>query len=360
MTNTAYSTPQYFLHDGASVSAYQYQTQFANFLTPPGGGSAASVLYTYSGSGQTDVNVPLNDIFGTTIELVDTSNSNTVVTNYTYDPNGVMRYTGARTPWPFLWQGLEQEYPDSWKLYWEPNENIYNPDPFELSLTGPQGLDGSGGGPHSSGGPGGNGPGSNPEQDAVNGGAVGLSVLAASTPLDFTPVGWAVAAPLDIFAAFDFFGGSDPPSVPRQEMHHWHPVYCEVLGICGVIVTQRGNITLAQSEEDKDDKEVEGDIGLGRIFEGQRPVIPYGGLLVPTEVGNFIIPEGSEIGPARNGRGYRFRTGKANPEEIRIMGPDPEHGYPDGYVRFYFKNQPVNPNTGKPVSDAEGHYKIVP
>ncbi len=39
----------------------------------PGGGAATSVLYTYSGS-DPDYNVPLYDIFGPTIELVDANN----------------------------------------------------------------------------------------------------------------------------------------------------------------------------------------------------------------------------------------------------------------------------------------------
>jgi hypothetical protein len=60
-----------------------------------------------------------------------------------------------------------------------------------------------------------------------------------------------------------------------------------------------------------------------------------------------MISSVARIWTARNGRGYRFRTGKANPDEIRIMGPDPNHGYPKGYVRFYLGNLPVNPNTGK-------------
>ena len=34
---------------------------------------------------------------------------------------------------------------DSLKLYWEPGGNVYNPDPFQLSLSGPQGLGGGGG-----------------------------------------------------------------------------------------------------------------------------------------------------------------------------------------------------------------------
>ena len=128
-----------------------------SFLTPPGGGAPASDLYLYQGSGSTFVDVPLYDIFGSTIRLVNPSNPGSPETKYTYDPYGVMTVSGGvRTPWPFLYHGLEQEYPDSWKLYWEPNGNVYNPDPFQLSLSGPQGLGGGGGGePGSIGGSGG-------------------------------------------------------------------------------------------------------------------------------------------------------------------------------------------------------------
>jgi hypothetical protein len=51
------------------------------------------------------------------------------------------------------------------------------------------------------------------------------------------------------------------------------------------------------------------------IFGGKTPVIPYGGLDVPTERGTFHIEQGTGIGPARNGRGYRFNygAGSGNP-----------------------------------------------
>jgi hypothetical protein len=327
---------------------------------PPGGGSPALVRYTYTNSQQPAIWVPLNDIFGSTIAGIQVGISG-IQAKYTYDPNGNnLTISGARTPWPFLWHGLEQEYDDTWKLYMEPDGNFYNPDPFELSLVGPQGLDAPGPGPGAIGGPGGS-VGGPPlfVQNYLN--ESGSEALVLATALDETGWGIVAGAGLQLFAGLfpDLFG-SHHPSIPYQEQHQRHPAYCGTLGICDWIVTQRGYITLAQADEDEDEKEGENDLGLGRIFEGKRPVIPSGGLLVPTEVGNFVIPEGSEIGPARSGRGYRFRTGKANPEEIRIMDPDLEHGYPNGYVRFYFKNQPVNPNTGKPVSDAEGHYKILP
>ncbi len=104
------------------------------------------MLYTYIGGGSTDVSVPLYDIFGSTIDLIDPSNPSTFETTYTYDPYGVVTTpNNVRTPWPFLYHGLEQQYPDSWKLDWEPGGNVYNPDPFQLSLSGPQGLGGGGG-----------------------------------------------------------------------------------------------------------------------------------------------------------------------------------------------------------------------
>jgi hypothetical protein len=152
LTNTGgFQGSQYFLHDGASVAAWQYQTEFANFMTPPGGGAPAMVTYTVQGN-QT-VCVPVNDIFGSTIAMTGCGISGLQAT-YTYDPSGILTITnGARTPWPFLFHGLEQEPDDSLKLYMEPNGNFYNPDPFELSISGPQGLSAGGSGPGSIGAP---------------------------------------------------------------------------------------------------------------------------------------------------------------------------------------------------------------
>ncbi len=73
--------------------------------------------YTYPGT--TGINVPLYDIFGSTIAMVDAiNNPNVPFTNYTYDPYGMVTtdHNGQRPPWPFLYHGMEQEYPDSWKL----------------------------------------------------------------------------------------------------------------------------------------------------------------------------------------------------------------------------------------------------
>ena len=57
------------------------------------------MLYTYIGGGSTDVSVPLYDIFGSTIDLIDPSNPSTFETTYTYDPYGVVTTpNNVRTP----------------------------------------------------------------------------------------------------------------------------------------------------------------------------------------------------------------------------------------------------------------------
>ncbi len=193
------------------------------------------MLYTYQGSGTTFWHVPLYDIFGSTVELVDASNPGTPVSLYKYDPYGVPTYTSTqRPPWPFLYHGMEQEYPDSWKLYWEPNGNVYNPDPFQLSLSGPQGL-GGGGGPRRLGGFEGNGGlGWNYAQGATNGAALGASYLAITTDAtlaasELGPWGLAAAGAFDIFASLGLFGGGGPSGPPLYDIlrtqHRAHDIY---------------------------------------------------------------------------------------------------------------------------------------
>lgn len=84
LTNSAYSFPQYFLHDGSALVGFQQLTQYVSFLTPPGGGLAASASYTEPGL--TGVKVPLFDIFGSTIEVLNPNNPGTPITIYTQDP----------------------------------------------------------------------------------------------------------------------------------------------------------------------------------------------------------------------------------------------------------------------------------
>src|SRR5579875_3225418 len=84
---------------------------------------------------------------------------------------------------------------------------------------------------------------------------------------------------------------------------------------------------------------------LPRVFSGKRPLIPTRGAVIPTDHGDFWIVPGTELGPARSGKGYRFRWG---PNEIRIMGPRPEPPYdaPNGYVVITNPSgQPIDPAT---------------
>ena len=211
--------------------------------------------------------MPLYDIFGSTIELVDAANPGSPITNYYYDPGGEVTTTpnNVRTPWPFLYHGLEQEYPDSWKLYWEPGGNVYNPDPFQLSLTGPQGLGGVSSFPRGV-APMGNTSGdygSAQRDDSI----AAAAVLAAPLPWDACP-GCAFFA-LEAYAFFDqLFSGDSKPTIPWYVTTHKsrgaHDVYCGVQGICGAIVTQQGQITLAE-----DDEEDGGDPGIDSEREGQ-------------------------------------------------------------------------------------------
>ncbi len=169
---------------------------------------------------------------------------------------------------------MEQEYPDSWKLYWEPNGNVYNPDPFQLPLSGPQGLGGGGGGPRRLGGfEGKGGLGWNYAQGATNGAALGASYLAITTDAtlaasELGPWGLVAAGAFDIFASLGLFGGGGPSGPPLYDIlrtqHRAHQVYCGVLGICGAIVTQRGHITLAEDDEGEG-----GDDGDAAREEGQ-------------------------------------------------------------------------------------------
>jgi RHS repeat-associated protein len=73
------------------------------------------------------------------------------------------------------------------------------------------------------------------------------------------------------------------------------------------------------------------------------------------------IPAGYVAEPAANGNGIVYRpagsTGNAN--TIRVMGPDAQGRYPDGYVRIYNSSgQPVVPSTGKTGPQATTHSPL--
>jgi len=130
------------LHDGPALTAWQSSTGGSwSFLTPSGGGALAGTL-TQSGS---NTYVPLNDIEGSTIALVNVSQGGAPIsTSFSYEPTGKPSVSGSSSSWPFMWHGLEHEVTDPAHLYFEPSGNVYNPDPVHLSLLGPQGLSGGG------------------------------------------------------------------------------------------------------------------------------------------------------------------------------------------------------------------------
>jgi hypothetical protein len=240
----------YLLHEGMSVSGYGCATSFGAYLTPPGGGAPSSLHLTQPG--YSDWQVPLNDIFGSTLAVIDT-NLSQVVNSYTYDPNGVMNTPGplggssSKGVWGFLYQGLESEYPDAQKLYWEPNGNIYNPDPFQLSPNGPDGIGGGGGGfPRSIGG-------HLSSQDANLGldfANVALDTISAMGGIRVWGFGgFDSEFPLNIFTFGLFGGGSGAPTIPWYNIVHTqrgaHDVYCRESGICDPIVTQQSSFALS-------------------------------------------------------------------------------------------------------------------
>ena len=77
--------------------------------------------------------------------------------------------------------------------------------------------------------------------------------------------------PLDPYLnPFDWFSGSKPEIawyITTHKSRGAHDVYCGVQGICGAIVTQQGNIILAQSDGGGD--EDDGDAILEEAGEGR-------------------------------------------------------------------------------------------
>ena len=98
---------------------------------------------------------------------------------------------------------------------------------------------------------------------------------------------------------------------------------------------------------------------VGGAGEAEEGAVGEGSVAQPNPNGQFVvapngtairIPSGYEAEPAANGNGIVYRpkgsTGDAN--TIRIMGPDSQGRYPNGYVRVYNRDgQPIDPLTGR-------------
>jgi len=116
-------------------------------------------------------------------------------------------------------------------------------------------------------------------------------------------------------------------------------------------------ILVQDEEEDLEEEGVEEAVARERIFQGKTPVIPSEGLLLPLENGkSILILRGSELGPADNEMGFRFKYGKG---EVRVMGPATP--YPNGYVVLNdAAGNPITLEGGVPKSRAEYHYPLAP
>ncbi len=198
--------------------------------------------------------MPLYDIFGSTIELVDAANPGSPVTNYTYDPYGVVitNNNNQRSPWPFLYHGLEQEYPDTWKLYWEPGGNVYNPDPFQLSAHRPAGARRwRRPSPRAV-----RGPGANPQVNLgldIFDAAANAVALAGGIPISF----YDYSFKLFLIPFGSLFGGGGAPEIPWYVTTHTSRGPPSDLFAVGrrwkLLVSQQSSITLAQFDEDDDE-----------------------------------------------------------------------------------------------------------
>jgi YD repeat-containing protein len=128
------------IHDGSWVIGLSDSPSGNTWTLLPG-----ALAGSFTSGGTTTTWVPLIDISGSTIALVNAAQTGSPpATIFTYDPSGVASVGGLTNSFPFLYQGLEHEVTDPAQLYFEPSGNVYNPQiQRDLSPVGQQGIDGA-------------------------------------------------------------------------------------------------------------------------------------------------------------------------------------------------------------------------
>ena len=266
-----------FQYDGSTMIGWSETGASYNFTTLPGGGALAG---SFTSGGTTTTWVPLLDPDGTTIALVNAANVQAgPVTTYTYDPAGTPTVSGAANPfWPFLYQGMEQEFFDA-PYYYTGGGQFYSAQMVRsLSEAGETGTSGAGGGGGAAGngGGGGGGPSGNPLAAPSDGGfspnfsqspqetgkalGVGAGAAGATAGVIFayntflvgaegaslgyaTPVVVIALIGEGLFELFDdlFGGGGSDDETPRQELHGRHSVYPVILGVPDALIVDENS-----------------------------------------------------------------------------------------------------------------------
>jgi hypothetical protein len=102
--------------------------------------------FTPGGGGTPTTWVPLTDLDGSTIALVNAASPDSgPVTSFVYDPSGAATVNGASDNWPFRYQGMEHLPTDPAQLDFDGSGSAYDPQiQRNLSAVGEMGTSGSG------------------------------------------------------------------------------------------------------------------------------------------------------------------------------------------------------------------------